>query len=41
MTEDEAREAAEQLLGLIDEVPRKEGTSGLIIQQRLFRHVGR
>lgn len=39
MTEDEAREAAEDLLDLIDELPAKTGGSGLVVQQRLFRRV--
>lgn len=41
MTDEEAREAAEDLLDLIDELPPKSGPSGLVAQQRLFRRVGR
>lgn len=36
LTEREALAAAESLLDLVRLLPRKEGTSGLVEQQRLF-----
>ncbi len=36
MTDDEARQAAEDLLALVDEAPPKRGLSGLVEQQRIF-----
>lgn len=41
MTDEEAREAAETLLGLIGELPPKSGRSGLVTQQQLFRRARR
>ncbi|MGI8576000.1 MAG: hypothetical protein ACR2MA_11855 [Egibacteraceae bacterium] len=39
MTDEEARRVAEALLALLSDAPPKEGLSGLVEQQRLFRRV--